>query len=89
MSMYASLQHIVPLLIHQHIFRLPLFVALESGLLSTCRASKRPPHSYLTIRMVEGHQCHRVGHAHRKQLMGQRFIAQSPNGRFTEGACLS
>lgn len=36
--------------------------------------------------MVEGHQCHRVGHAHRKQLLGQRFIAQSPNGRFTEGA---
>ncbi|CAK0783892.1 hypothetical protein CVIRNUC_007092 [Coccomyxa viridis] len=50
------------------------------------RALKRHPHSYLTIRMVEGHQCHRVGHAHRKQLMGQRFIAQSPNGRFTEGA---
>ena len=39
--------------------------------------------------MVEGHQCHRVGHAHRKQLMGQRFIAQSPNGRFTEGASFS
>ena len=35
--------------------------------------------------MVEGHQCHRVGHAHRKQLLGQRFTAQSPNGRFTEG----
>ncbi|CAL5225951.1 g8750 [Coccomyxa viridis] len=50
------------------------------------RLSARVPHSYLTIRMVEGHQCHRVGHAHRKQLMGQRFIAQSPNGRFTEGA---
>ena len=35
--------------------------------------------------MVEGHQCHRVGHAHRKQLLGKRFTAQSPNGRFTEG----
>ena len=51
-----------------------------------CRALKRLPHSYLTIRMVEGHQCHRVGHAHRKQLLGQRFTAQSPNGRFTDGS---
>lgn len=35
--------------------------------------------------MVEGHQCHRVGHAHRRLLLGKRFIATSPNGRFAEG----
>jgi hypothetical protein len=35
--------------------------------------------------MVEGHQCHRVGHAHRKQLLGKRFKATSPNGRFADG----
>eukprot|EP00873_Tetraselmis_striata_P021370 jgi/Tetstr1/441634/TSEL_029860.t1 len=36
--------------------------------------------------MVEGHQCHRVAHHHRKILQGMRFQATSPNGRFTEGA---
>eukprot|EP00775_Hariotina_reticulata_P002486 gene2486-2789_t len=36
--------------------------------------------------MVEGHQCHRVGYAHRLLLLGKKFIATSPNGRFTEGA---
>uniref|UniRef100_A0A1D1ZV89 DNA-(apurinic or apyrimidinic site) lyase n=1 Tax=Auxenochlorella protothecoides TaxID=3075 RepID=A0A1D1ZV89_AUXPR len=36
--------------------------------------------------MVEGHQCHRVAHAHRRQLLGRRFKASSPNGRFTDGA---
>lgn len=35
--------------------------------------------------MVEGHQCHRVGHAHGRLLLGKRFIATSPNGRFAEG----
>lgn len=38
------------------------------------------------VRMVEGHGCHRVAHAHRKLLVGKRFVAKSPNGRFTEGA---
>ncbi|KAL3147956.1 hypothetical protein ABBQ38_014251 [Trebouxia sp. C0009 RCD-2024] len=38
------------------------------------------------VRMVEGHGCHRVAHAHRKLLLGKRFVAKSPNGRFTEGA---
>ncbi len=37
------------------------------------------------VRMVEGHQCHRVGHAHRRLLLGKSFKATSPNGRFTEG----
>lgn len=37
--------------------------------------------------MVEGHQCHRVGHAHRRLLLGKKFIATSPNGRFAEGVC--
>jgi hypothetical protein len=35
--------------------------------------------------MVEGHQCHRVGHAHRRLLVGKAFEATSPNGRFVEG----
>lgn len=39
----------------------------------------------LVITMVEGHQCHRVGHAHRRLLLGKRFLATSPNGRFAEG----
>ncbi|CAL8466327.1 g5863 [Coccomyxa elongata] len=51
-----------------------------------CRPSKRLPFSYLTVRMVEGHQCHRVVHAHRKVLLGQRFKAESPNGKFIDGA---
>eukprot|EP00890_Picochlorum_soloecismus_P004363 jgi/Picsp_1/4928/NSC_02292-R1_formamidopyrimidine-dna glycosylase len=37
-------------------------------------------------KMVEGHQCHRVGHFHRKKLLGLAFEASSPNGRFCEGA---
>ena len=37
-------------------------------------------------KMVEGHQCHRVGHFHRKKLLGLVFEASSPNGRFCEGA---
>ncbi|KAK9902765.1 hypothetical protein WJX75_005429 [Coccomyxa subellipsoidea] len=36
--------------------------------------------------MVEGHQCHRVVHAHKKVLLGQRFRAASPNGKFMDGA---
>ncbi|KAK9791837.1 hypothetical protein WJX73_006548 [Symbiochloris irregularis] len=36
--------------------------------------------------MVEGHQCHRVAHAHRRSLVGHKFKAHSPNQRFTEGA---
>ena len=39
----------------------------------------------IPVRMVEGHGCHRVAHAHRKLLVGKRFVAKSPNGRFTEG----
>jgi formamidopyrimidine-DNA glycosylase len=38
--------------------------------------------------MVEGHQVHRVCHAHRKLLVGHKFLASSPNGRFTDGAAL-
>lgn len=36
--------------------------------------------------MVEGPGVHRVAAAHRKLLLGQRFIASSPNGKFTDGA---
>eukprot|EP01079_Euglenida_sp_SAG-EU17-18_P009179 gene9179-8267_t len=36
--------------------------------------------------MVEGDGCHRVAAAHRKGLVGRKFKASSPNGRFTAGA---
>lgn len=36
--------------------------------------------------MVEGHQCHRVVHAHRAALVGKRTAASSPNGRLADGA---
>ena len=36
--------------------------------------------------MVEGHGVHRVAVAHRRALVGKRFAATSPNGRFVEGA---
>ena len=39
----------------------------------------------IPVRMVEGHGCHRVAHAHRKLLLNKRFVATSPNKRFTEG----
>jgi formamidopyrimidine-DNA glycosylase len=38
------------------------------------------------IRMVEGHSVHRVASLHTKRLVGKKFIAWSPNGRFTDGA---
>ncbi len=37
--------------------------------------------------MVEGHQCHRVAHAHRSTLLHKRFEATSPNKRFVDGTC--
>lgn len=36
--------------------------------------------------MVEGHSCHRLAFQHRKRLVGRRFQASSPNGRFSDGA---
>lgn len=45
-------------------------------------------HRLTPVRMVEGHGCHRVAHAHRKLLVGKRFTATSPNSRFTEGTQL-
>merc|ERR1712086_208049 len=39
-----------------------------------------------TTRMVEGDECHRIKHQHQAELVGKRFKADSPNGRFTEGA---
>lgn len=36
--------------------------------------------------MVEGHSVHRIAAAFRRRLVGKRFKASSPNGRFTEGA---
>ena len=36
--------------------------------------------------MVEGHGVHRVAIAHAKRLLGKKFAATSPNGRFAAGA---
>ncbi len=36
--------------------------------------------------MVEGHSVHRVAYSHSKVLVGKRFTASSPNGRFSDGA---
>ena len=52
------------------------------------RLPKSQPYCYFTVRMVEGHQCHRTGHNHKK-LLGQRFKATSPNARFTDGSTAS
>ncbi|KAJ1453202.1 hypothetical protein M885DRAFT_466628 [Pelagophyceae sp. CCMP2097] len=38
--------------------------------------------------MVEGHSVHRVASGHRKALVGKKFAATSPNGRFATGAAL-
>ncbi|MFP2928236.1 Fpg/Nei family DNA glycosylase [Pyxidicoccus sp. 3LG] len=36
--------------------------------------------------MPEGHSIHRVARAHRRWLVGRRFTADSPQGRFADGA---
>ena len=36
--------------------------------------------------MVEGHSVHRLASAFRSKLVGRKFAASSPNGRFVEGA---
>lgn len=38
------------------------------------------------LKMVEGHSVHRVATMHRQRLVGKKFVAWSPNGRFKEGA---
>ena len=38
--------------------------------------------------MVEGHSVHRIAAAQRKRLVGRKFEASSPNGRFADGARL-
>lgn len=45
-----------------------------------------PKYRLVPVRMVEGHGCHRVAHAHRKLLLTKSFTATSPNGRFADGA---
>lgn len=40
----------------------------------------------LYINMVEGHSVHRLASAFRSKLVGRKFTASSPNGRFSEGA---
>ncbi len=52
---------------------------------STHVRSLRKLHSTSPV-MVEGHSVHRVAFSHSRQLVGKRFAASSPNGRFTEGA---
>jgi hypothetical protein len=58
--------------------------------LARCPAPRRPASLRRQVRlqvvMVEGHQCHRVGAAHRRLLLGKAFAASSPNGRFADGA---
>jgi len=46
----------------------------------------RPSEISTLGKMVEGDGCHRVAAQHRRTLVGQRFAAQSPNGRFKAGA---
>ena len=36
--------------------------------------------------MVEGHGVHRVAVTHRRALVGKKFAATSPNGKFSDGA---
>jgi formamidopyrimidine-DNA glycosylase len=36
--------------------------------------------------MVEGHSVHRLASRFRTKLVGRKFTASSPNGRFTDGA---
>ena len=43
---------------------------------------------YLYLHSHEGHGVHRVAAAHRRLLLGHRYKATSPNGRFTEGSKL-
>jgi endonuclease VIII len=38
--------------------------------------------------MVEGHSVHRIAVAHGTRLVGRKFRAVSPNGRFSDGARL-
>ena len=42
--------------------------------------------STTTIKMVEGHSVHRIASRFRSSLIGKKFSATSPNGRFVEGA---
>jgi len=67
----------------------PLRHAVEVESCSSCGLcsplAARQPISFPQVRMVEGPQCHRVAHAHRKALVGRAFKAVSPNQRFTEG----
>lgn len=39
-----------------------------------------------TLNMVEGHSVHRIASRFRTQLVGKKFAASSPNGRFAEGS---
>ncbi|KAA8495173.1 Endonuclease 8 1 [Porphyridium purpureum] len=64
--------------------------------LFTCDARRRAPSATsgahcnrgFRISMVEGHQTQRLAARHRRTLLGLKFDASSPNGRFTEGAKL-
>ena len=39
-----------------------------------------------TLNMVEGHSVHRIASRFRSQLVGKKFAATSPNGRFLDGS---
>ena len=40
----------------------------------------------LVVTMVEGHSVHRIAASFRRRLVGRKFAATSPNGRFSDGA---
>ena len=63
------------------LFFLPLTVA--AAILSSTNALSS---SSTSIKMVEGHSVHRIASRFRSQLVGKRFTASSPNGRFIDGA---
>jgi hypothetical protein len=49
-------------------------------------APRRRPHRHSVPQMVEGHAVQRLASAHRAALLRRAFRADSPNGRFADGA---
>lgn len=65
---------------HHRLEAYPISIRATLFVLLSTQPGHSPPPS--------GHtQCHRVAHAHRKQLLGRRFEASSPNGRFQVLCC--
>jgi formamidopyrimidine-DNA glycosylase len=64
------------------------YSVITSSCLALSSAWLLQPVSSFDLRMVEGHSVHRVAALHRQRLLGKKFTAWSPNGRFKEGAAL-